>query len=206
MSINPNWPEEKPKKAGMSTTAKVFLWLGGGFVVLGLLCCGVVGYFFYGRFSQDPKVIAQRAQEMVDWSVPPEFTPVVYMNLMPIMSMAIYERQPPQGGLVLCEFGPSVAGQDKKQLEAEMKTKLREQGQQGAKDLQVEDEQTHTFTIRGKEVDFEFAKAKDAESGAEMWQVTGIFDGKAGPVFLMLQVPRDQYTEEQLKEMIGAIK
>src|SRR4051812_39330103 len=109
MSINPNWPDEKPKKAGMSTTAKVLLWLFGSFIILGLLCCGVVGYFFYGRFSQDPKVIAQHAQEMVDWSVPQEFTPVFYLNMMPIMSMVVYQRQPPQGGLVLCEFGSSVA-------------------------------------------------------------------------------------------------
>jgi hypothetical protein len=209
MSMNPNWPTDPPKKAGMGTTAKVLLWLGGGFLVLGLLCCGAGAVIFYkvkGGFSEDPTVVAQKTQEIVDWQVPADFKPKFSLDMLTMMTMVFYEVEPAKGVLMIGQFGKMFEGQDKQQLEDQMKNSMRQQGKGGGKELQIEEQQTHKFTIHGKETDFVFAKAKDPDSGREMWQVTGAFEGKGGVAFMLLQVERDEYTEEELKELIGEIK
>ena len=206
MSINPNWPDEKPKKAGMNKTVKVLLWLFGGFVILGLLCCGGGIYFFYGGISEDPTVVAKSTQEIVDWEVPQDISPLVAINWKPFVLIVSYEIQPSRGILIMAEAGSAFASADKQQLETQIRSSMQGQEQRGAKNLQIEEQQTQKVTIRGQESDFVFAKAKDPESGKEMWQVTGAFQGKGGVAFILLQVNRDDYTEEELKELIGSIK
>ena len=78
----------------------------------------------------------------------------------------------------------------------------------GEKELIVNQDEieTRTFTIRGKEIEFQFAKAEDPETGTAYRQVSGVFPGKGGTAFLMLQIEEEGYDEDVIVKIIESIK
>lgn len=230
MSTDDNWDDDRygdedrfddqldssrrPRKTkkGMSTGIKVVIVLVCVFGGLFVLCCGV-GIYFMPNFDQSvtesPEEVTAITQDIVDIEIPEEhFLPQMGMDLDMVfmqMKMAAYTSKEGDGMLMIMEM--KVAGSTPEEQEAQMREQMRSQNF-GEKDLIVnEDEiETRTFTIQGKEIEFRFAKAKDPETGTAYRQVSGVFPGKGGTAFLMLQIEEEGYDEDVIVKIIESIK
>ena len=201
---------ERPRKTkqGMSTGMKVLIVLlcfGGGMIVL---CCGVGVYFFSkasSRLTEDPREVVAITQDIVDIEIPVQFAPQSGMDLDIIfmqMKIVSYTSMGANGLLWIMEM--KVSGLTPEQQEPEMREAM--QGQDfGEMKLNVKKSESRTFTIRGKEIDFQFAEAENSRGDAYR-QVTGVFPGKEGTAFLMLQIEEEGYDEDAVVKMIESIK
>ena len=199
-------------KPGMSTGTKILLVLliGGGLVVVA--CCGSV--FWFGRqamksfkMTQNADEVVAMSKEIADIEIPEDYQPKQGMafNLGIDMKMAIFARDvaPQQGGgLILMQMnGPGM--QNQQQMEQQFENSMEQQGQN--KNITIEESETRTFTIDGQEVEFEFIKGKDPDSGKGMRQVMGMFTGRGGMAFLMLFETEESWDEEKVVQMIESI-
>lgn len=214
-------PEGMPpyQKPGMSTGTKVLLILGIIFLVLVLLCCGgiivstmVIGSYVSDMVSDDPQVVRQVTDEIVDIDVPEKLQPQFSMDIkVPmsderIMVWAIYGDEASGTGVVLASFGEQFAGQNQAQMKRQMEQSLREQGYAPDEGLGPQEVTEREIKVRGEPVKFMFATAKDPESGKERIMVNGTFDGKTGPVMIMVFADPDVLSEEEIVEMIESIE
>jgi len=219
MSMHDDLQAEQPQKRGMSSTAKVLLVLGSIAGVCLLICCGgavFMGFKFRDTIkavadatSNDPAVVKQRTQEVVEIEIPEEFKPVATWG-MPLgaFSMRQFIYQPPgnpNSVLVIMETNqPLAPGQDAKQQREAMQQGMRQGQQMGSIDMQEESRETRQFTINGEEVPFEFIKGK--AHGVAAHKIVGIFPGKQGTVMLILMVADSDYDEEKIVNMIKSIR
>ncbi len=206
------WSDElyPPQKSGMSTGMKVLillLCLGGGCM---LLCCGGIVYIWSQiEWTQgDPVAAARAAAEIASIDVPDQFQPTDSMKMefpfgLMRMKVVSYKSTAGEGGLVLTEM--QIANVPLQEQEAQFRQQLREQGIDD-RQLVVKESKSRTFKIRGRQVTFLFAQAKDAQSGAAFRQVSGTFPGKEGTAFLLLQIEEKSYDEEAVVKMIKSIK
>tara|TARA_R110002111_G_scaffold262875_1_gene342481 strand:- start:22996 stop:23661 length:666 start_codon:yes stop_codon:yes gene_type:complete len=207
-------PEEfsaQPKK-GMSTGVKVLLillGLGGGCL---LLCCG--GLFYAARnMDIKMKVTEKKAEiiaiqnEITDITIPDIFKPQAGVTFSVIgkgMQMALFEPESKQGILILMSL--TVPDDGMLDMEKEFRSSLNNQNQnQNQRKLDITKEEQREFTIKGKKLNFTFAEGTDEEK-TEFHQITGVFPGKNGPAFLMLQIQSEEYNEEEIVKMIESIK
>ena len=213
----------EPPRTGMSTGTKVLLFAGGGCAVVVLLCCGALGFsgMWFGRMiegaaSEDPEVVAEVTGELADIRIPEELQPGGSFRLeIPFTEQktifVMYEHEDDDAFLVLMHFGPL-------QIDAEDVADAIEQqvAQQRAanpdlemridEDFVVEETERREFVIRGQLATFIFSRGRDEESGESSIQVAGSFEGKIGPVMLLLFAREDAISEEEIVEMIESIE
>lgn len=199
-------------KPGMSKGVKVLLiMLGIGSVCL-LLCCG--GLFYAARnMDFKMKVTEKKAEiieiqnEITDITIPDTFKPQAGVTFSVVgkgMKMAMFEPTSKQGILILMSL--TVPDDGMIDMEKEFRNSLNNQNQnQNQRKLDITKEEQREFTIKGKKLNFTFAEGTDQDK-VEFHQVTGVFPGKSGPSFLMLQIQSDEYNEEEIVKMIESIK
>jgi hypothetical protein len=219
MSMHDDLHSEQPRKQGMSATAKVLLVLGSIAGLCLLACCGFVGFVGF-KFkdtikavaeatSNDPVVIKQRLEEVIQLDIPAEFTPVATWGL-PLgefsMKQFIYQNKSnPNSVLVIMETNqPMPAGGDAKQQRDAMLQGMRQGQQYGSFDIQEESHETRDFTIEGELVPFEFIKGK--AHGVPARKMMGFFPGRKGLIMLILVVAESDYNEEKIVNMIKSIR
>ena len=214
-------PEGMPpyQKPGMSTGTKVLIILGIVFLVLVLLCCGGgVAFFWAGAsymedaISDDPEVVRRVTGEIVDIDVPEKLEPKMSMDFtVPFtddrfMVMVIYGDQAEGSAVMLASFGEAFAGQGEAQMRQQMEQSRREQGlgpDPGMGPQQVDERE---IEVRGEPVKFMFATTEDPESGEKRIQVTGMFEGKTGPVMIMVFADPERLSEEEIVQMLESIE
>lgn len=224
MSNDPNWPDDvgeerfddfleagpsESRPAGGGSGSKV-LWIllavaGGLFV----LCCGGGVWFFSQfemRFDQTAAAATAMTEELADIDIPEAFQPQGAMSMNFVfwsMKAAVYEAREGTGMLLIADmqFPNANAGQQQKQME----DALQQQGQDN-RNLNVKSSETREFTIRGETATFVFSECVDADSGTAVRQVTGLYPGRDGQGFLMLQIDEESYDEEAVVRMIESIK
>jgi hypothetical protein len=214
-------PEGMPpyQKPGMSTGTKVLLILGIIFLVLVVLCCGGgLALFWAGAsymkdaFSDDPQVVRRVTGEIVDIEVPDKLQPQFSVNMkVPIsgerfMVMVGYGDQAKGTAVMLASFGKEFAAQGQAQMQNQMEQQLRQQGLGPEQNMGPQEVAEKEIEVRGEPVKFLFATAKDPESGKERIQVTGAFQGKTGPVMIMVFADPEVLSEEEIVEMIESIE
>ena len=206
---------QRPRKTkqGMSSGIKVLIVLlcaGGGMFVL---CCGGVIYIASNAtnsMAESPEEVIAITQDIVEIEIPEQFVPQDGLDLDMIfmqMKIAAYSSTEADGMLMLMEM--KVSGLTPEEQEPEMRKAMRQQmGNQnfGEKELDLKKTETRTFTIRGRDIDFQFAEAEDPETGVAYRQVSGVFQGKGGTAFLMLQIEEEGYDEDVIVKMIESIK
>ena len=212
MSIHEDWKDENPQKKPMSTGLKVALILLAAGGVLMLVCCGGMAFVVNkvkNNISEDPAVVRARTKDVTDIEIPDDFQPVMSMDLI-IMKMFVYETKKQDGQtkkhdgmLMIAELHQNFAKDQN--AEAQMKDAMNKQGK-GQPDLDIIKSETREFEIKGKPASFKFSEAQDPKTKKEFRQVTGSFPGKAGTAMLVLQVPANEYDEEEIVEMIESIK
>ena len=195
----------QPKKKGMSTMAKVLIFLGcSAFGIFALCCGGGIWWVSKMQPTQNPGEIAARTKTIVDIEIPATFKPTIAMDVkIPFaftMKMAVYNTAQ-QGMLILMSMDLPTGGP---QQEAQMRQQMKQQGH--GRQLTIKSSETKKFMIRGKEVEFNFAKATEDSTNKPFRQVTSSFNGKIGMTMLIMQIPEDEYKEEEIIKMIESIK
>jgi hypothetical protein len=218
MSMHDDLQAEQPQKRGMSTTAKVLLVLGSIAGIVMLVCCGGAAFFGYkfkdnikaiaDATSNDPVVVKQRTQEVINIEIPEEFSPVMTIGF-PLGEFSMKEfvynnKANPNFMLVILETNqPLQPGQTVQQQREAMMQGMR-QGQQFSLDMQEESRETREFTISGEQVPFDIIKGK--ANGVPARQIVGIFPSRKGTIMLLMTVPESDYSDEKIAGMINSIR
>ena len=202
------------EKKGMSTRAKVLISLVVGFGGLMLLCCGGVvwiGYHFADSVSEDPAEIAAVTDEMAEIDMPEGFDPKMSFDMkVPIsgeriMAWIVYIDEESQSMLMLCGMGAAAGTQNPEQMQQQFKQSMQQQGMQQQQDMVSAQSETRQLTVRGEPASFTFTTGV-TESESPRIQVNGVFQGKTGPVILMMDADAEKYPEEQIVQMIEGIE
>jgi hypothetical protein len=216
MSTNPDYgfPPTMPPPTGMSGTTKALLGCGilGGLALLA--CCGIVGFTMYKAqqaINIDPVVAQAASTSIAEVDLPEGFKALMSMDVtIPFtgiqMKFAMHEGGNPNEMAMVGEFAGGGA-QTPEEMAAEMKKSMGDQ-KQGAEKVVPENITEHKVTIRGTESTFQIIKGKGENSGKAMWQVAGTFPGKAegSTGMVLVTLDGDQYTEDDVKEIIESIK
>ncbi|HAW29894.1 MAG TPA: hypothetical protein DCY03_17520 [Planctomycetaceae bacterium] len=193
-------------KQGMSTGVKVLLILLGIGGLCMLLCCG--GVYWAARnagieWTQNKGEIKKIQDEITDISIPDSFVPQAAMSLKFInMRMAIYVYHPQPGELYLISMGIPDDGMI--DMDKEFRDSMQRSNQNQRK-LDITKDEVREFDIDGEKIKFNFAVGTD-KSGKEFNQVTGVFPGKQGAAFLLIQISSENYNEEEIVSIIESIK
>jgi hypothetical protein len=215
----PGNPYDSPEtvRPGTSGGAKVLIGLGIGCGVLVLLCCGIGGIaaFFFGRsfqqaMSEDPATIRRVADSIVTIDVPEELEPEVSVDFtMPfinrkMMSLAVFADRHEHSALVLFQLAEGFG--DAETLRTQFNQSMRESGRRQVEEIAVEESETIKAEINGSEAEFTVGRGKTKEGGREVWQATGAFEGKGGPAMLFMQLNAEDFTKEQVTEVIDSME
>jgi hypothetical protein len=213
--INP-YDSPATVRPGMSSGAKVLIGLGVGCGVLVLLCCGVGGAltFYFSRsfqhaMSKDPATVRQVAESIVEIDVPESLEPKVSLDwTVPILNkrgaMAAFVDRDEHSSLVLFQLDESLGNAEV--MKTQFNESIRESGQKEMKEVAIEDSETFNSQINGSEAEFTVGKGKNQQSGREVWQATGAFDGKDGPAMLFMQLDAADFTKDQVMDVLKSMK
>jgi hypothetical protein len=201
-----------PRKRSGSKVLWIILAVVGGSM---LLCCGG-GVFIYQKFKNQFKMnidmtaagTEAMTKTIADIEILEGFQPQSSLDMAFIvgsMKWVVYQQQAGTGRLMLAEMNIPNAdqAQQKKQMEDSM---LQQQQQQGFRILKNQTTETREFTIRGEKVEFVFAEGTDVNTDTAVRQVTGVFPGREGMGYLMLQIDDESYDEQAVVRMIESIK
>ena len=215
MSYDPNagFPPP-PKKSG--GCMKVVLGIGCLGIVLGAICCGGVVYFSkqWFQFSQDSVVAAAAGKAIADVPFLDGYKAEGSMGLSipfmgPMMSLAFYTNADAGATFMLGEFNATFAqGKGAEDFQREFRQGFNKDQKQD--DFKATKTTDRDVTVRGKPNPFKFTEGKYTAhdpNGVDAWQVSGSFEGKTGPAFLMWTVPKSEYaTIDELVEDLETIK
>ncbi len=205
----------EPVKPGMSSGAKVLLGLGIGCGVLVLLCCGGFGIsiYFFGRsiqqaMSEDPAKVRTVAADIVTVDVPEDLEPKTSLNwTVPVIDktvwMAIFADATEQAALVLFQLEDDLENSD--MLQAQFKNSMQQSGSKW-KEIQLEESETYTTEIEGKPAEFNVGKGNEKQSGREVWQAKGVFQGKGGAALLFMQLNAEDFTKDDVMNVLKSLK
>ena len=219
MSMPDDVQAERPRKQGMSGTAKVLLVLGSIAGVAMLLCCGVIGFGLYKgqdlikaiaeSTSADPAVIKQRTQEAVVIDIPSGFTPVMMvggrMNGQGMVEFLYTNPSNPNSMFLILESNLPSPPEQSPQQKRDAMLKGMKHGQQYSFNMVEESTETRNYKINGEEVPFEFVKGK--VNGVDSRKIVGMFAGKDGNMIVLMMITAESsYDEEKIDNMLKGIR
>lgn len=203
-------------RPGMSSGAKVLLGLGIGCGVLLVLCCGGFGvtFFYFGRSlqraaSEDPATIRRVTESIVTIEVPEALEPKFSFDwTVPIfnrtVSAAAYADSDDHSSLVLFQLDLDLGNPEAMKLQ--FQESLRESGQGEWEEVDLDDSETFETEINGNLAEFTVGSGKREGSGREVWQATGAFDGNGGRAMLFMQLGADDFSKEQMMDVLKSMK
>ncbi len=201
-----------------------FNWLLGcglGCGVMALICCGgvgILGYQMVQQFNNSltdvPEEIVAISDRIATFDRPDTFKPVVgaefdfnLIGKVIVANGAVYVSEGDEGLFVLAEFGEAFAGNSVEYLQQQMSRVIEETGQDPESTLVFDgEEQEVPFTIRGEETTFQFTRGRDTQDDQEYIQVLGGFPGTEGPVVVWGILPLEEYSEQDISELIESIE
>jgi len=223
-TFNDDFDDGRAAKPGMSTGVKVLIGILAGGGLLTVLCCG--GVFFFGwsvakqvELKTTPEAVREIGSKIAGIDIPAEYAPQAGLKMElfgVVMAIATYSNADGDAGVVLMESKfpeqPGQQGQMEMQLEQqfqEIENMYQQQslGKFYSREKLSDTESTsRELTVRGAPVQFQFTKGKGMVSGQEMREVAGSFPSKGGRVKIIVQMPEEDYNEEEVVKMIESIK
>ena len=206
-------PPERQKRGGN----KLLMGLGIGCGVSLLLCCG--GFFFMQQwaenaFSDDPAVVVQTTELITEIDIPPQMDPQVSMDVkipftdQRFMTMVMYGNEEGQQFLLLAQFDNELLDEtNRDDMAAQVKESL--QGQLDTEqNITLDEEAAEQIerTIRDLAATFAIAKGTSDDTGVDVWYVTGTFEGRRGPVFMDFVAPTEDFTREEIGQLLDSIR
>ena len=230
MSQGDDWLEgggTNPRPPGMSSGTKVLLGVlfFAGFCAV--ICCGVIAYFGFQfkksvETTDDPVVVAARAQEIAGMQIPARFKPTasVKFDLFKMKyAVTTFQTAAKDGSLTILElqapFEKMKGKADGQQQVREFEEQMRQNGgapqpPAGPKPLDVEGSEikVEEREIRGQKVKVTFTKGTDPKTKTVLRQAVLIMPGKTPgtSVLITLQLPESEWDEEEIRSWIESIK
>ena len=194
----------------MGTASKLLLIFGILFVALGILCCGAFGYLAYwGKNSivKDPAAVKATTQTIADISIPEPLVPEGGVDMkIPItgktmMTIVAYADRALGSTLMLMGFGEMFQGQSEAQMRQQMEQSMQQQGFSQGNREQIEDGKVSTkeLKINGQPAKFTITAGQGAKSHAPRINVSGVFHGRSGPAFLILEANAEKISREKVE-------
>ena len=184
----------------MDRTTKIILGIIAGFIVL-CLCVCVVGAFVpqiigpvlkqAASMTENPQEVAQIAGGIVDYQLPPGYREQFGMSFFGFDMVGFSPEDIGQQFIMLIQF-PAYAGLDQAQMEQRAKQSFNERMQQEEFQMQVVEH--IDATIRDQRVTLTVSEGANAQ-GVAYRQVTGFFEGKKGPVMLMIMGEKQKWDQ-----------
>ena len=223
MSTDPYQSEQgypgQTSPPGMSSGTKALLIVLIVLGILMLLCCGVAGVFFFSvgkwaqdAMSQDPVRIRATTQEMVDMDLPAELQPQMMLDMkvpftgQRFMTWAVFRDDASDSQLLLVGIGEGMPRQSEEQMRREIQNSLRQQGDSGVEEMRVENARDYEVEIQGSRAVFQISEGVGRTSGRPRIQASGVFEGKSGPVMLLLDADAEAFSEERVVEILDSIE
>lgn len=212
MSDNPYQSLENPA-APPQKKSRTLLWvILGALALMSLLCCCggpmLLSWGVQDRMTVDPIEVGAKADAMLKMDRPEDLTPAFYMDMI-FMKIAVFAQE--DGGEMMCQMAmdPKMAA-DRDQMRSSMEQQLEEQASQNPDmpKLVVEERETREYQVRGQPVSFDFNTCVAEESQEKYYQVSGVVDTQDGSqaVMILLQVKAENFSEEQIAQMIESIE
>ena len=216
---DPNEMHIQPPKPGMSSGMKTLLIVGIIFGLLALLCCGgLVGFGIYmasyvsDAISQDPIVIGERTAQFVEMEIPSQLSPTMSFDMTipvsgePLMVWVVYADDSTNSMLMMASLGPKMAQQNQDDVRRQLEQSMRQQGVAAGEGVDEWESSVKEIEVRGETVAFNFSVGKNPDTEAQRIQVNGMFEGRSGPVMLILSADAGVIDEQAVVEMIESIK
>lgn len=194
----------------MSRNAKIITGILGTLFVM-CICIGVGGYFalqrageaFEGAFITEPDEVAKVAEKIVDYDLPAGYNEQFGMSFFGFDVVAFGPDGASGETLIMLMQFPESAGLSEEEMQEQMSQAMEGQNQGQSFDLkQVAQE---PVMIRDQEVILNVSEGRGNE-GEGIRQVSGVFEGKNGTVFLMITGPIERWDEGAVDEFIGSIR
>ena len=208
-----DWPQTPPPKQGMSGATKLLLILGGLGGVLALVCCGSViffGFWAQGLFSTDPAVVRERAGEIAKVDVPAEITPVFAFKVPTLFDAARFNNSDSGAEVIIAQRGANAGPMSKSDFAMQVEMQFTAQAPQTPghplEPVSIDPATTRQIapTVRGAPATFDLSEG--SKRGADFWHANGEFTGVNGQVWLRMDLPKEQFTEEQIVELLEGIQ
>jgi hypothetical protein len=190
---------------------QLFILLG---VLAGLCLCaaglGFAGLSYLGTSlrqavanADDPANVQKIASEIADYT-PPEGYQQAAMNILMYKYVMLMPdpKSHTQGPLIILMAFPASSNLSKEQMQTEMQRTFARQMGQGAAMKEVE---TKTVSIRGKDETVTVLEGT-LKNGSLLRQWIAIFDGKNGPILLMIQDNPDRWKDQLVNDFVASIK
>lgn len=192
----------------MSRGLKIALIL----VAITLFCCCVAGLGttllgtrLVGRaFITNPERVQAVGGQIADYDVPPGYQEMFAMNMMGIKMVAMGPSSPTTAFvmIMLMQFPPGMEvsrGEMERQIEQAL---ARQTGLGSAEMTSVGQEEA---IIKGELVTLAVREGV-TDRGEHLRQITGLFEGKEGPVVLMISGDMAAWDQETVDEFIASIR
>ena len=207
-----------PPKVGMSTPVKVLIILCIVFGGLAVVCCGgmaIMVPMFASKMkesvSDSPQQVVAKTAEMAKIDVPAELAPKTAFDMkvpftdQRMMLWVVYTDQKGDSMLMLFAMGNMMAQQNQDQMRQSIDQSLQQQNMR-QEQITIEQTSTKEREINGQQATFTIQKGKGKDSKTERIQVSGVFQGKTGPVMLMMNVDAQKISEDEIVKMLDSIQ
>lgn len=211
----PPVPTQPPRKMG--TGVKLLLIFGGLFGVIALICCGVIGYAaWWGNKSliKDPAAVKEATKMIADIDIPEPLKPEGGLDMKipftgkTMMTIVAYGDTASASNLALGGFGEMFQGQSEAQMQQQMELQMRQQGLNQGNREQIQDGKISTkeVKINGRPAKFTITTGQGAKNHKPRITVSGVFHGRSGPAFLMLDADAEKIGPEKVDAMLDSIR
>ncbi len=193
---------------GISRPVRILLSI---FAAILFLCCvatlgaTLLGARLVGRtIITNPTRVAAIGQQIVRYQLPKGFKEMFASDLLGFKMVAIGPTDPRAElpVIVLLQL-PDVVDMDEEELRKQLERALVQQAGTGNADMQVVN--TQRTVIRGQEVTLTVRRGT-VSGGQTLRQISGVFSGPNGPVFLFVTGVENNWDSSEIDEFIHSIQ
>jgi hypothetical protein len=195
----------------MSRNAKIILVVVGSLLVLCVLSCGIV--FLLGRqfvlntasVLRTPQAREAQAKQVgsqiADYTLPPGYSEQMGMDLL-VEKLVMIAPGNNRGPLIMM-ISVNTPTVNRAQLEQQLQQSFGAQYNFGSGSFK--DAGTHNVTIKGQPAVLN-VRETESSSGLAMRQATGVFQGKGGPVMVMVTGQVNEWNWNLLDAFFASIR
>jgi hypothetical protein len=183
--------------------------LGIAAIILFLCCVAGLGFTLLGTrlmgkaIITDPDRIALVGSDIAEYDIPQGFRAAFASNVSGFKLIALGPtKDSTHFTMILIMQFPAPVSANREEVERQMRQALTQQTGMGSASLSVVDETI--VEIKGKPVELTVQEGTTSD-GIHIRQITGIFDGKQGPVLLMIIGEAESWNEEMVRTFLASI-
>ena len=192
----------------MERSTKIILGIVA--IILFLCCVAGLGFTLLGTrligraIITSPDRIAAVSSQIADYDTPKGFEPVFASDVSGFKLVALGPaRDTTQFSMIMMMQFPMPMAANRQEVERQMRQALSQQTGLASASLSVV--ATTEAKIKGKPVELTIQEGS-TQDGLHLRQVTGIFDGKQGPVLLMILGETDTWNQDMIDDFLSSIR